>query len=165
MRPVPLGGGSQTAGQPGAPGAASAWIFRRKLPVRPKCHMSAVPSPGSRAHAGRPLRQREGKWGSLSLPPKAHDRGAGGDPPARESTGPPRLKPAPLNFPGSLGCRKAPLRLSSSVAREADFTEEMGYFLLVFFFFFFKLKRKRKKNDTQTNKTNSALPPTPEVRC
>lgn len=116
-----------------------------KLPVRPECHMSEVPSLGSRTHAGRPLRRREGKWGSMSLPPQAHYRGAnvtpwgGGVGISLQSTGPqrparaaqlPRFPELPANL------RKAPLGLSSSVAREAEFTEEMGYFLLVFFFFF-----------------------------
>lgn len=123
--PPPRVTGLRTVGRVGAPGSAPPWIFRLRVP---SSQTSEVPSPGSRAHAGRPLKQREGKWGSLSPQPNTH-MGRQRAPPhprpgkagvARQSAqvlhlagqSCQRLKPGPAQLRGSLSCqpqRSAPL--------------------------------------------------------
>lgn len=155
--PPPRVTGLRTVGRVGAPGSAPPWIFRLRVP---SSQTSEVPSPGSRAHAGRPLKQREGKWGSLSPQPNTHmGRQRAPPPPPRESRrcSAERAGPTPCGaelsaaeawsrstsrFPELPTTEKRPAacRAVLSVAREDDSIEEMGYLLLVFFFFFLFLK-------------------------
>lgn len=100
-------------------------------PVRPQCHMAEVPSPDPRTHAGRP----RGKVGFHVSP--THSSLACGTPWGRQVLSGWSPRRSPPQAPCAASRRNAPLRLSSSVAREADFAEETGYFLLVFFFSFF----------------------------
>ena len=150
-----------------------AWIFRMKLPARHKSEMSEVPSPGSRAHAGRPRRQREGKWGSRSPPTRqTHTRGGrrkGSDFPAESrlstltvSQSCQWLTAGPAQLPRFRGCGP---QESARVAepfynRGGWFYRGNGLFPSSFFFFFFvSLLLKKKKP-----KTHDLPPPPPSDR-
>lgn len=116
--PSPWARGSRLGGESGAAGSAPLdFPHEVACASRERNVRGTFLPPGSRAHAGRPLRQRAGNWGSPTPSPTPHSRGwpmlpRGGGMRGfprgvrvlhLDSQNCPRLTQVPRNFQGSLG--------------------------------------------------------------